>query len=67
MIYKADPRSWPFSFVRIKDITNKGESYMLRIKFIVKEAPNYSKECWAPYCWVDDWDTLNEYARGVGL
>lgn len=40
---------------------------MLRIKFIVKEAPNYSKECWVPYRWVDDWDTLNEYARGVGL
>lgn len=49
-------------FVRIKDITNKGESYMLRIKFIAKEAPNYSKGCW-----VGDWDTLNEYARGVGL
>ena len=40
---------------------------MFPIKFIVKEAPNYSKECWAPYCWVDDCDTLNEYARGVGL
>lgn len=54
-------------FVRIKNITNKGESYMLRIKFIVKEAPNYSKGCWVPYRWVDDWDTLNEYARGGGL
>lgn len=40
---------------------------MLRIKFIAKEAPNYSKGCWAPQRWVDDWDTLNEYARGVGL
>ncbi len=40
---------------------------MLRIKFIVKEAPNYSKECWVPYRWVDDWDSLNEYARVAGL
>lgn len=54
-------------FVRIKDITNKGEGYMLRIKFIVKETPTYSKGCWVPLRWVDDWDALNEYARGVGL
>lgn len=47
-LYQADLKSQPFSFVRIEDISNKGESYMLRIKFIAKEAPNYSKGCWVP-------------------
>ena len=47
-LYLADFKSRPFSFVRIEDISNKGESNMLRIKFIAKEAPNYSKGCWVP-------------------
>lgn len=40
---------------------------MLRIKFIVKEAPNYSKECWVPLRWVDEQERLMEYAKSSGI
>lgn len=36
---------------------------MFPIKFIVKEAPNYSKECWWPVHWVDQQETLTNYEK----
>ncbi|MGN0016341.1 MAG: hypothetical protein ACI37O_03250 [Candidatus Avelusimicrobium sp.] len=36
---------------------------MFPIKFIVKEAPSYSKECWFPIRWVDDQETLTTYEK----
>ena len=52
-----------FYFVRMRDITNKGGNLMLPIKFIVKEAPGYSKECWHPICSISAHESLKKYTN----